>query len=446
MLEPQSTLFFLVLLAMFAGLMWWLMRAKHIAIRLIAAFLAFIPAMAFGVATVNKYYDYYETWGSAMSDLTAKGVPADTVVAGDSTDGTGFSALVGHHIDTGLATRYGLTMRLTVHGTVSNLTRSVYVFLPPQYFEAGYYQKYHFPVIELLHGFPGEPQDWITVLGVNTMLDSLVTAREAKPAVLVMPDANGVRGMSLQCLNQAGGPQDDTFLSRDLPGYLAARLRVQQPGTGWGIAGYSEGGFCAANLALQHGRVYSFAGVLSGYFKPFDNQLINPVREVNPFGGNPRLAALNTPLDVLRTLPPGRPVPQFWLGAGTMDAQDVHSAENFSQLLQLRQPGVTVKLVPDAGHTMLTWRSLLPGMLTWMTDGLNQQVAQWNSPAARARRATEARERAAAAQLDQRRSQHPRPKTSAPAGVPTQPRGTHNAPAAARSRTATSAAGHSHPA
>ena len=69
MLEPQSTLFFVVLLAMFAGLVWWLMKAKHIAIRIIAAFLAFVPAMVFGVATVNKYYDYYQTWGSAAATL-----------------------------------------------------------------------------------------------------------------------------------------------------------------------------------------------------------------------------------------------------------------------------------------------------------------------------------------------------------------------------------------
>jgi enterochelin esterase-like enzyme len=420
MLEPQSTLFFLVLLALFAGLMWWLIKAKHIAVRLIAAFLAFIPAMAFGIATVNKYYDYYETWGSAVADLTAKGVPADTVYAGDGGIGTGFSALTGHHIDTSIASRYGLTLRLSVHGSASDITRAVYVFLPPQYFESGYYQTYHFPVIELLHGFPGEPQDWITVLGVNTMMDQLVDEHEAKPAVLVMPDANGARGVSLQCLNQAGGPQDDTFLSRDLPGYIAARLRVQQPGTGWGIAGYSEGGFCAANLGLQHGRVYSFAGVLSGYFRPSANQLTDPVREVSPFGGNRKAAELNTPLDVLRSLPVGRPVPQFWLGAGTMDAQDVHSAETFAQLLQLRQPGVTVKLVPDVGHTMLTWRALLPGMLQWMTTGLNQQVAEYNSPAAQARRAAAAQARARAAQLDQHRSQRPVPGNSAPHGTDTQ--------------------------
>ena len=415
MLEPQSTLFFVLLLAMFAGLVWWLIKAKHIAVRVAAALLAFVPAMMFGVAAVNRYYDYYQTWGSAAADLTTHGVPANTVTAGESGTATGFSALVGNHINMAIASRYGLTLRVSVHGRVSDLTRTVYVFLPPQYFAAGSYQKYHFPVIELIHGFPGQPQDWITVLGANTMLDSLVSQNEAKPAVLVMPDANGARGVSLQCLNQAGGPKDDTFLSQDLPDFIASRLRVQQPGTGWGIAGYSEGGFCAANLALQHGRVYSYAGVLSGYFRPSDNQLINPPRQVNPFGGNRRAAELNTPMNVLRTLPPGQPVPQFWLGAGLLDAQDVHSAQNFGQLLQLRQPGVTVKLVPGDGHTMVTWRGLLPGMLSWMTRGLNEEVTVYNSPAAQRRRAAAARERARTAQLDQRRA---RP----PAGQPPSPR------------------------
>jgi enterochelin esterase-like enzyme len=418
MLGPQSTLFFVVLLAMFAGLVWWLIKAKHVAVRIAAALLAFIPAMMFGVATVNKYYDYYQTWGSAVSDLTSHGVPANTVTAGQGGAGTGFSALVGNHINMDIASHYGLTLRVSVHGPLSNLTRTVYVFLPPQYFQPGYYQKYHFPVVELIHGYPGQPQDWITVLGANTILDSLVSQHQAKPAVLVMPDANGARGVSLQCLNQAGGPQDDTFLSLDLPTFIAARLRVQQPGTGWGIAGYSEGGFCAANLALQHGRVFSFAGVLSGYFRPGKNQLINPLREVDPFGGNRRAASLNTPMNVLRSLPLGRPVPQFWLGAGLLVAQDVHSARDFGQLLQLRQPGVTVRLAPGDGHTMLTWRGLMPGMLAWMTRGLNQEVALYNSPAARRRRAAEAQARARTAQLDQRRTQHPVTRDSTPPARP----------------------------
>lgn len=313
MLEPQSTVFLVLLVVVFGALMWWLIVSRQMVLRIIAACLAFIPAMAFGVAAVNKYYDYYQTWGAAIADVTNQGVPAPTGPVTVSKPSTGSSLLVGRYVDIALARQQGYILPLKVHGRSSDMTRTVYVFLPPQYFWPGY-QRYRFPAIELMPGFPGTPQDWITVLGVNSMLDTLVSQHRARPAVLVMPDANGGRGISLQCLNQVRGPQDANFLARDLPAYIAGGLRVQRPGAGWGIAGYSEGGFCAANLGLQYGRVYSYAGVLSGYFRPVDNQLAKPSRQVNPFGSNRRMKFLNTPLDLLRSLPVGRAIPRFWLG------------------------------------------------------------------------------------------------------------------------------------
>jgi enterochelin esterase-like enzyme len=168
--------------------------------------------------------------------------------------------------------RQGFLLRLIVSGPISHITRSVYVYLPPQYFQAAY-RGYRFPVIELIHGFPGVPQDWISVLDVNVMLSSLIGAGLAKPAVLVMPDASGGPRISLQCLNQVRGPQDATYLARDLPGYIARTLRVAPPGPAWGIAGYSEGGFCAANLGIQFRHSFGFSGIMSGYFRPSPNQV-----------------------------------------------------------------------------------------------------------------------------------------------------------------------------
>src|SRR5450755_3986688 len=385
MLEPQSTVLFVLLVVAFGALVWWMLVARHVALRILAAFLAFIPAMTFGIAVVNKYYDYYQSWSAAVSDLTSQGAPATTVSASANGLATGFNALSGHHIDTAIARQFGLTLRLTVHGATSGITRRVYVFLPPQYFWSGYYQKYRFPVIELLHGFPGQPQDWITVLGVNQVLDQLVGQRRAKPAVLVIPDANGGRGVSLQCLNQAGGPQDDTYLADELPAYIARELRVQPPGSGWGIAGYSEGGFCAANLGLQHGRLFSYAGVLSGYFKPTPNQLTHPNRMVSPFG-NRTQELQNTPMDLLQSMPVRQPIAQFWIGAGGLNVRDVHSSQTFRQLLQLCEAAVPFKVVPGGGHTMFTWRILLPQMLAWMTPRLASEAAAADARAAGQRR------------------------------------------------------------
>ncbi len=375
-MEPQSTVFFLLLIVVFSALMWWLVTAKQLAFRVLAACLAFIPAMIFGVAAVNKYYDYYQNWNSAIADLTGSNAQAPSLPITARGASVKFSSFLGNTIDPALAAQGGYTTRLTVPGHVT--ARTVYVYFPPQYFQKAY-RDYRFPVIELLHGFPGQPQDWITVVGVTTMMQQLISTGLAKPAVLVMPDVNGGRGISLQCLNQVGGSQDATFLAGDLPAYISRTLRVLPPGPGWGIAGYSEGGFCAANLALKYGSQFGFSGVLSGYFQPGNNQLANPSRLVNPFGGSRTLKRENTPDDLVSLLPAGSPIPQFWLGVGSIDRADLRNAGVFAQLLQIRQPGVTLKIVKGGGHTMFTWRALMPPLLEWMTPRLDAVAATLNA-------------------------------------------------------------------
>jgi predicted signal transduction protein with EAL and GGDEF domain len=57
-MEPQSAGLFVLLLGVFGVLLAWLALTKQPAFRVLAACLAFIPAMLFGMAAVNKYYDY----------------------------------------------------------------------------------------------------------------------------------------------------------------------------------------------------------------------------------------------------------------------------------------------------------------------------------------------------------------------------------------------------
>ena len=370
MLEPQSTALFVLLMVIFGALMWPAIFARHTAFRIIAAGLAFIPAMTFGVLAVNKYYGYYQTWDAVMADLTNQGVSAASrMPVLTLTAGSGSGTLDGSRVHLRLAQQQGYTLRLLVTGPRSRITRVVYVYLPPQYFQPGY-QAYRFPVIELIHGQPGKPEDWISVVGVTNTFDHLLEEGLARPAVLVMPDANGSTRISLQCLNQVGGPQDLTYLAVDLPTQIARTLRVQRPGSAWGLAGYSEGGFCAANMALRYPHRYGFAGVLSGYFTPLDNQLAGPHRLVSPFGGNRKLQEENTPLEEIAKLPAGRVIPRFWLGAGADDRQDVANAEVFWQELRQHQADVPLTLTAKCGHTMTTWRAQVPSMLTWMTPGL----------------------------------------------------------------------------
>jgi hypothetical protein len=80
-------------------------------------------------------------------------------------------------------------------------------------------------------------------------------------------------------------------------------------------------------------------------------------------------------MDLLPSLPARQPIAQFWIGAGGLNVSDVHASQVFRQLLELRQPVVPFKVVPGGGHTMFTWRILLPQMLAWMTPRLANEAA-----------------------------------------------------------------------
>jgi len=378
MLEPQGTAFFIILMVIFAGLLAWLIIAKHLVFRVLAACLAFIPAMIFGVAAVNRYYDYYQTWGSVVADFANQGVAALPQVPHLAGKTAGIEKLGLSPQARAEATQTGYLFETVVRGRLSRISRTVYIYLPPEYFLAKY-STYRFPVIEMLHGSPGNPEQWVNPMNILPTLDDMIAAGQADPAVLVMPDTDGGQQYSLQCLN-ALGVQDATFVAVDVPTFVAANYRVQPPGKAWGVAGLSEGGFCAANLGLQYPTQYGFAAILSGYFAPADN--IVPASKgpgasavyKPPFPGDPALRRKNTPDIYIGELPPGILIPQFFLAAGTQDARDVQAAESLRQQLQLYQANVPLVLVPNASHNATAWRGALRPMFSWMTPQLAHEA------------------------------------------------------------------------
>jgi enterochelin esterase-like enzyme len=376
-LEPQGTGLFLLLILAFAALLFWVAVTKQVVFRVFAACLAFIPAMAFGIAAVNKYYDYYPTWGAMFADLRGGtgGLP--------NYDQAGLSGSrkiqqdLNRDTNATLDAEVGTTFATMITGPKTHISRQVIIYLPPQYFQKAY-DHYKFPAIELLHGSPGSPIAWIDVLDVEATYLGLLADGQAKPAVLVMPDTDGGEKYSLQCLNNPGGIQDMTFVAKEVPQMVARTIpRIQPPGKAWGVAGYSEGGYCAANIALNESGSFGYAGVLSGYFYPLPSQVPEgnkpggkPVRE-NVFADYPALRLQNTPTYYILHVPGGFDLPQFWLAAGTEDRGDVVAAEEFRQLVSLRQLNVSLDLIPG-GHTGKVWRAALAPMLTWMTPQLAQ--------------------------------------------------------------------------
>ena len=65
-------------------------------------------------------------------------------------------------------------------------------------------------------------------------------------------------------------------------------------------------------------------------------------------------------------------IPRFWLGVGGKDIPGLRAARQFQRLVLARQPGVQLNVVPGGGHTMATWRALVPSLLEWMTPLLTE--------------------------------------------------------------------------
>jgi enterochelin esterase-like enzyme len=414
---PQGTGFFLLLVAVFGALLVWVALAKQVVFRVLAACLAFIPAMVFGIAAVNKFYDYYQTWGGMISDLTGQGantIPKYSVAGGSNKQ---FDKDIGRVTSKAEDAQFGYLFQTTITGARSRLTRDVYVYLPPQYFQKAY-AHYRFPVIELLHGSPGDPQAWLDVLGLIPTFLGLLETHPADAAVLVMPDTDGGYQYALQCLNDPGGIQDMTFVGQDVPDYIARLVRVQPPGRAWGLAGYSEGGFCTANIALQEPERYGAAGVMSGYFAPTPSQVPagnkpgGKPTQVNVFAAYPALQLINTPQEYLSRVPVSE-LPAFWFAAGAQDKSDVSAAAEFRLLLRAERVNAPFLIIPGGGHQASVWRAALGPLLSWMTPQLAEQAAKADAAAAQA--AARAAARAAAQRRARARPRpHPAPSTATP--------------------------------
>jgi S-formylglutathione hydrolase FrmB len=125
--------------------------------------------------------------------------------------------------------------------------------IPVQFLAAGSHAAY------LLDGFNAAPDvsNWATAGNGFTTL--------AGKGISVVAPAGGAYSMYTNW-EQDGSKQWETFLSTELPDWLAANKGLA-PG-GHGVVGVSQGGYAAAALVTFHPDRFRYAGSLSGFLTP----------------------------------------------------------------------------------------------------------------------------------------------------------------------------------
>ena len=225
-------------------------------------------------------------------------------------------------------------------------SQETYVYLPPGYSSQ---PQRRYPVLYLLHGFPGRPLAFITTVQLGVVEDALIARHRAQPLILVMPfGSTGTYSDKEWADGATRGNGWGTFVARDLVRYVDTHYRAAPTRAARGIAGLSEGGYGAINLALQHPDEFSVVESWSGYAKP------DPLRSI--FGSKLQLLSRNDPSRRLPRVAPTlrRLGTYFWFYSGT---EDHFRAQNRTFARELTKLHVRNHFFASfGGHNWALWR------------------------------------------------------------------------------------------
>lgn len=149
------------------------------------------------------------------------------------------------------------------YSTALGSPRSFLVYTPPGYLAAAA-RGVRFPVMYLLHGSPGKPKQFINVAAAGVALDTAIQRGIVKPFLLVMPDgSDGTFRSETEWANTPHGNYESLVL--EIVHKVDQRFPTVRSRRGRALAGNSEGGFGALNIALRHLHLFSVAESWSGY-------------------------------------------------------------------------------------------------------------------------------------------------------------------------------------
>ncbi len=199
------------------------------------------------LASVNYYFKYIPTVGGLF------GKSKDAVPLAKLEPHLGAAAAANPTPDKELPT-HGKVVAIAIPGAVSGFqARKAEVYLPPRWFMAG---TKPLPVIELLHGTPGAPEDWVRGGGVQDDADTWAKQNNGYAPIFIMPDPNGAFTADTECVNGKRG-NAETYLTQDVRNFARDQLHASTDRKHWAVGGLSEGGYCGAMLTLRHPDTFS---------------------------------------------------------------------------------------------------------------------------------------------------------------------------------------------
>lgn len=324
------------------------------------ALLAGALVVVLGLSEVNIHYDNYPTLRTALG-------PQDTVSLKDATgkkeptldvpDGKALSQV--WKAPAGLPAK-GTVSTASIPGTKSGFkARDAYVYLPPAYRAS---PRPLLPVLVLMAGQPGSPQDWITSGQLPDMMDEFAGRHAGLAPIVLVVDPLGSSFDNPLCMDSRLG-KVRTYLADDVPAWAAGHLQTATDRAHWAVSGLSNGGTCALQMAVNAPRRYGTFLDISGQDEPTLGSRKKTVDAA--FGGDEAAFQKVNPMDVMARK-------KFPDTAGTFVAgtdDSTYRPQALKVYAAAKKAGMQVALVElPGGHSWQVWRPGLEKQLPWLAS------------------------------------------------------------------------------
>lgn len=314
---------------------------------------------ALGLAA-NYSFGFYASWADLFGQESEPGVVVNHSGAANQLQ------VVGHkyvNVPGGSVPKVGGQIQKVVfQGGASDITTPAYVYLPPEYFQDA---KRRFPASVILTGYPGTAEALFKKMKYPSIAHQQVLDGKAKPTILIMMRPTVAPPRDTECMDIPGGPQTETFFTKDLRAAVSGHFRVGTNARNWGIMGDSTGGYCALKLTMRHPEAYSTAVGLSADYKAPRDRTTGDL-----FGGDKKLELQNNLAWRLKNLPH----PPVNLLVTSSKKGEPNYRETLKLIGAAKAPTHMSSIILESGgHNFNTWGREIPPALEWLSGRLSDQ-------------------------------------------------------------------------
>jgi S-formylglutathione hydrolase FrmB len=136
--------------------------------------------------------------------------------------------------------------------------RDVVVVLPPGYAK---HPQRRYPVLYALHGYSIDAEQWIKEIHVPQTIEGAL-GKGAREMIVVLPSSKTIHNGSMYSSSVTTG-DFESFIARDLVGYIDAHYRTLPRRESRGLVGHSMGGYGASRIGMKHADVFGALYMMS---------------------------------------------------------------------------------------------------------------------------------------------------------------------------------------